>query len=91
MAIDFDDYMDRLPEKRRQTIKQRAAELTAAAPGSGSIGAMREDAELLDAIVADAMRRRQMQAWCPSPEDFAEINSHLGNLGTHSSAPRRAE
>ena len=36
---------------------------------------MREDAELLDAIVEDSMRRRRLQAWCPSPEDFAALES----------------
>jgi hypothetical protein len=47
----------------------------------GSIGAMREDAELLDAIVADAMRKRRLQAWCPSPEDFAALESMAEETG----------
>src|SRR5438270_14059154 len=37
------------------------------------LGSMREDAELLDEIVQDAMRRRRLQAWCPSPDDFAAL------------------
>jgi hypothetical protein len=49
--------------------------------GLGSIGALREDAELLDEIVEDAMRRRRMQAWCPSPEDFAALEAMIEETG----------
>ena len=42
---------------------------------SGFLGSMREDAELLDAIVEDAMRRRRLQAWRPRPEDFAALEA----------------
>jgi Ribbon-helix-helix protein, copG family len=47
----------------------------------GSIGAMPEDAELLDAVVEDAMRKRRLQAWCPSPEDFAALESMAEETG----------
>lgn len=47
----------------------------------GSIGAMREDAELLDEIVADAMRQRQIQAWHPSPDDFAALEAIANTTG----------
>jgi hypothetical protein len=59
-----------------------AAALSAAAEtGLGSIGALREDAELLDEIVEDAMRRRRMQAWCPSPKDFAALEAMIEETG----------
>ena len=53
----------------------------AAGTGLGSIGALREDAELLDEIVEDAMRRRRLQAWCPSPEDFAALEAMIEETG----------
>src|SRR5262249_23210697 len=48
---------------------------------SGLIGATREDAELLDAIVEEAMRKRRLQAWCPSPEDFAALEATAEETG----------
>jgi hypothetical protein len=44
---------------------------------SGILGSMREDAELLDAIVEDAMRRRRLQAWCPTSEDQVQRRSSV--------------
>jgi len=43
--------------------------------GPGLLGSMREDAEILDQIVADAMRSRQIQAWHPSQEDFEALEA----------------
>lgn len=48
---------------------------------SGCLGSMREDAELLDAIVEDAMRRRRLQAWCPRHEDFAALEAIAEETG----------
>jgi hypothetical protein len=55
----------------------------AAAAGSdaGLLGSMREDAELLDAIVEDAMRRRRLQSWCPRPDDFAALETMAEETG----------
>jgi hypothetical protein len=39
------------------------------------LGSMQEDAELLDQMVADAMRQRQIQAWHPSQEDFTALEA----------------
>jgi hypothetical protein len=36
---------------------------------------MQEDAELLDEVVADAMRLRRIQAWHPSKDDFAALEA----------------
>jgi hypothetical protein len=47
----------------------------------GPLGAMREDAELLDAIVEDAMRKRRLQAWCSSPDDFVALESMAETTG----------
>jgi hypothetical protein len=59
-----------------------AAALSAAAgTGLGPIGALREDADLLDEIVEDAMRRRRMEAWCPGPEDFAALEAMIEETG----------
>lgn len=41
------------------------------------IGSMREDADLLDEIVKDAMRTRQLQAWRPSAEKFDILESMI--------------
>jgi hypothetical protein len=46
-----------------------------AAPEFGCLGAMREDADLLDQVVAEAMRIRQLQARRPSDEDFAALEA----------------
>jgi hypothetical protein len=43
--------------------------------GPDLLGAMREDAALLDEIVADAMRQRQIEAWRPRQEDFAALEA----------------
>jgi signal transduction histidine kinase len=48
---------------------------------SGFLGSMREDAELLDAIVEDAMRRRRLQAGRPRPEDFAALEAITEETG----------
>lgn len=48
---------------------------------SGFLGSMREDAELLDAIVEDAMRRRRLQAWCPRSQDFAALEAMAEETG----------
>jgi hypothetical protein len=52
---------------------EAAALSTVAGTESGLLGAMREDAELLDAIVEDAMRDRRMQTLRPRPENFAAL------------------
>lgn len=39
----------------------------------GLIGALRDDADVLDEIVRDAMRRRQISAWLPRDEDFETL------------------
>jgi hypothetical protein len=41
--------------------------LPAPRPGQGLIGALREDAELLDQAVEHAMQVRESQPWRPSP------------------------
>jgi hypothetical protein len=64
-----------------QVAHEAAALSAAAGTDSGSIGAMREDAELLDAIVADAMRKRRLQAWCPRPDDFAALEAMAEETG----------
>jgi hypothetical protein len=57
------------PEQMRQLRRELDGKLaTAATPQPagqdlGSIGAMREDAEFLDEIVAGAMKARQEQPW----------------------------
>jgi hypothetical protein len=57
-------------------VAHEAAALSAEARSdSGFLGTMREDAELLDAIVEDAMRRRMLQAWCPSPKALAALEA----------------
>jgi putative addiction module CopG family antidote len=45
----------------------RRREAPSAAPGAGSIGSMRDAADELDEIVADAMRRRREETWRPLP------------------------
>ncbi len=52
----FDDALERL---RRQTPLPT--------PGMGSIGAMRDDAELLDQAVGHAMKVREERPWRLSP------------------------
>ena len=42
---------------------------------------MRDDAELMDEIVEDAMRRRQVSAWLPSKEDFAALEEMAEETG----------
>jgi hypothetical protein len=64
-----------------KNIKQIADGPVAAGTDSGLLGAMREDADLLDAIVEDAMRRRRLQAWCPTPADFADLDSIAEETG----------
>jgi hypothetical protein len=64
-----------------KNIKQIADGPTAAGADSGSLGAMREDADLLDATVEEAMRRRRLQAWRPTPADFAALESIAEETG----------
>jgi hypothetical protein len=47
----------------------------------GLVGSMRQDAELLDAILEDAMRPRRLQAWSPPPEDFAALEAMAAKTG----------
>ena len=56
-------------------LAKAVEELTTAETDLGSLGALQEDAELLDEIVADAMRQRQVAAWRPRPEDFAALEA----------------
>jgi hypothetical protein len=42
---------------------------------------MQEDAELLDAIVEDAMRQRRLQTWRPRSEDFAALEAIAEETG----------
>jgi isopentenyl phosphate kinase len=56
-------------------LAKAVEELATAETDLGSLGALREDAELLDQIVADAMRQRQISAWRPRPEDFAALEA----------------
>lgn len=59
-----------------------AAALSAEAGGeSGFLGSMRDDAELLDEIVEDAMRRRQVSGWLPSKQDFETLEWVCGETG----------
>jgi hypothetical protein len=53
----------------------------AATTGLGPLGAMQEDAELLDQIVAEAMMRRRVSAWCPSLEDFTILEAMAEESG----------
>jgi hypothetical protein len=64
-----------------KNIKQIADGPAAAGTDSGLLGAMGEDAGLLDAIVEDAMRKRRLQARCPTPADFAVLESIAEETG----------
>jgi len=63
------------PEQMRQLRRALDGKLAtkAAKPPAGndlgSIGAMREDADFLDEIVADAMKARQEQPWRLPPRE----------------------
>jgi Arc/MetJ-type ribon-helix-helix transcriptional regulator len=68
----FASVDDAMAEAARLLLRElklghiKTPDLTAYAPADpllGSIGAMREDAELLDEIVADAYRQRQEEPW----------------------------
>jgi hypothetical protein len=39
------------------------------------LGSMRDYADEMDEIVADAMRQRQVQTWRPNKEDFAALEA----------------
>lgn len=75
--VEFNHIMESInglsPEQMRQLRRELDRELAAAAAKQptgndlGSIGAMREDADFLDEIVADAMKARQEQPWRLSP------------------------
>jgi len=58
-ATEDDVFNDALERLRRQTPFPT--------PGMGSIGAMRDDAELLDQAVAHAMKVREERPWRLSP------------------------
>jgi len=60
-----DDAMAQAARLLLEEIKQGRVEPkpTANAGGMGSIGAMRDAAEELDEIVADAMKRRREEPW----------------------------
>lgn len=47
----------------KQGRPQSTPEGTSSHPGQGSIGAMRDSADELDEIVADAMRKRRDETW----------------------------
>ena len=47
----------------------------------GLMDVFRNAPEELDRIVEDAMRDRRMQAWRPSPENFAALESMAENTG----------
>lgn len=53
----------RLLLHQRKTQQPTGASATGGDPGPGSIGAMRDAADELDEIVADAMRRRREDTW----------------------------
>lgn len=61
------------PEQLRQLRRAldgnlaTAADRPAAGPNSGSIGAMREDADFLDEVVKGAMETRREHPWRLSP------------------------
>jgi hypothetical protein len=63
-------------------VAHEAAALSAEA-GSDSefLGAMREDARLVDAVVEDALTRGTLQAGCPSPEAFPALEALSGETG----------
>lgn len=58
-----------------EAIQADAPPPTEAAAADPLLGSMREDAELLDQIVTDVMRHRQIQAWRPSQEDFDALEA----------------
>jgi Arc/MetJ-type ribon-helix-helix transcriptional regulator len=59
-----DEAMTRAAHLLLQELKQEARPVTAGAnTGLGSIGAMRDAADELDEIVADAMKRRREETW----------------------------
>ena len=66
----MDDVFKISDDAMRSTSDERPATETL-----GFLGAMRDSADLLDEIVADAMIDRQMQAWRPSQKDFAALAS----------------
>lgn len=45
------------------------------------LGSMRDDADLMDEIVADAMRNRQISGWRPNKEDFAALEAMMEAAG----------
>jgi hypothetical protein len=63
------------PEQMRQLRRELDGKLASIASKPpvendlGSIGAMREDADFLDEIVADAMKARQEQPWRLPPSE----------------------
>jgi hypothetical protein len=63
------------PTDMPATIEAIEAAPPPSGPEFGCIGVMRDDAELLDEVVAHAMRSRQLQAWRPSDEDFAALEA----------------
>jgi putative addiction module CopG family antidote len=47
----------------RVALEQLRARVPARTPGPGSIGAMRDDAELLDQVIEEAMKIREERPW----------------------------
>ncbi len=74
---------DELIRERREEAKGDPIATAEAMTGqdSGLIGSMRDSAELLDEIVADAMIDRQIQAWRPSRKDFAALEAFAAGTG----------
>jgi Arc/MetJ-type ribon-helix-helix transcriptional regulator len=59
-----DEAMTRAAHLLLQELQREARPVNAEAnPGLGSIGAMRDAADELDEIVADAMKRRREETW----------------------------
>jgi hypothetical protein len=59
------------PQQMQRLQRELSSKIAAARPrpdaGLGSIGAMRDAADELDEIVADAMKRRQQETWRDVP------------------------
>lgn len=61
--LSLDDAMTEAARLLLRELEQRQQEESAVTSGFGSIGAMRENAGLLDEIVADAYQRRREEKW----------------------------
>ena len=65
----------RLLLRELDSVPQNAND--AASPGLGSIGAMRDDAELLDQIVEHAMKVREERPWRLTPLNKALLDTDI--------------